>query len=84
MQGRENTGPDRMMLELHRLLFPGTGYQSETGGLMKCLRSLTVEKIRQYHRSYYRPDNLCLVVVGQVEHQALMDAVAKVIRFTLL
>ena len=40
-------------------LYPGVcGYKSETGGIMKDLRTLTIETIRVYHKSYYRPDNL--------------------------
>ena len=31
-----------------------------------------------YHRSYYRPDNLCLIVAGQVEPGQLFQALAPV------
>ena len=27
-----------------------------------------------YHRSFYRPDNLCLIVAGQVEPKQLLEA----------
>lgn len=66
MQGRENSGPDRMHLTMHRLMYPDSGYRSETGGLMRCLRGLTVETIRKYHRDFYRPENLCLVICGSM------------------
>ena len=32
-----------------------------------------------YHRSYYRPDNLCVIVTGQVGFKDLCDAAAPVI-----
>lgn len=29
-------------------------------------------KVRHYHKSYYRPDNLCLIVTGKVDKDELM------------
>lgn len=29
-----------------------------------------------YHHSFYRPDNLCLIVTGQVEPERLFEALA--------
>ncbi|CAG8436117.1 11827_t:CDS:10 [Scutellospora calospora] len=49
----------------------GCGYRSETGGLMECLRHLGVEKIRQFHYNYYRPNNLCLIITGKLPHSEL-------------
>lgn len=34
--------------------------------------------VRAYHRSFYRPDNLCLVVAGQVEQERLFSVLAGV------
>ncbi|KAI8093910.1 Metalloenzyme, LuxS/M16 peptidase-like protein, partial [Halteromyces radiatus] len=75
MQGYQNTEEDRLNLRMKRIMYPeNCGYRSETGGLMECLRELSVEKIRSYHQSYYRPDNLCLIITGKVEESALMKA----------
>ncbi|KAI8341775.1 Metalloenzyme, LuxS/M16 peptidase-like protein [Chlamydoabsidia padenii] len=75
MQGCQNTGDDRLHLRMKRIMYPeNCGYRSETGGLMECLRELTVEKIRNYHQSYYRPDNLCLIITGKVDESELMKA----------
>lgn len=42
-------------------------------------RGLTLSlSVRAYHRSYYRPDNLCLVVCGQVEQERLFSVLANV------
>lgn len=30
------------------------------------VRRLTNEAVRAYHREYYRPDNLCIIITGQV------------------
>ncbi|KAF9316996.1 hypothetical protein BG003_001323 [Podila horticola] len=79
MQGRENTASSIMDLRRQRIMYPeNSGYRYETGGLMSCLRSLKAEKIRQYHRDYYRPDNLCLIVSGRVDHAKLLEALGPV------
>ncbi|KAF9978178.1 hypothetical protein BGZ73_003559 [Actinomortierella ambigua] len=79
MQGRENTSNSLMSLAAKRIMYPeGSGYRYDTGGLMACLRTLTAEKIRQYHRDYYRPDNLCLIISGMVDHDKLLTALAPV------
>jgi len=67
MQGRENTSGDLMALQAQRLLNPPeSAYRSETGGLMEALRKLTVEQIRDYHKTYYVPHNLTLIVSGKL------------------
>lgn len=76
MQGRENTGESRVNLELLREMYPGVcGYKSETGGVLHNLReSTTNEKIRAYHEKYYRPDNLTLIITGQVTPEQVFQA----------
>ncbi|KAI9272698.1 Metalloenzyme, LuxS/M16 peptidase-like protein [Phascolomyces articulosus] len=79
MQGCQNSGDDRIHLRMRRIMFPeGCGYRSETGGLMERLRELSVEKIRKYHRDYYRPDNLCLIITGTVNHEKVLKALEPV------
>ncbi|KAK4519276.1 uncharacterized protein ATC70_009508 [Mucor velutinosus] len=79
MQGCQNLGDDRLHLRMKRIMYPETcGYRSETGGLMERLRELSVEKIRDYHKSYYRPDNLCLIITGKVDKNELLKALEPV------
>ncbi|RCI02438.1 hypothetical protein CU098_009467, partial [Rhizopus stolonifer] len=79
MQGCQNLEDDRLHLRMKRIMYPETcGYRSETGGLMERLRELSVEKIRDYHKSYYRPDNLCLIVTGTVDKEELLKALEPV------
>lgn len=75
MQGCENTGESLVNVELQREIYPGhCGYKSVTGGIMKNLRdSTTNEKIKAYHRTYYRPENLCLIITGQVEAEKVFE-----------
>ncbi|KAG2209536.1 hypothetical protein INT47_008380 [Mucor saturninus] len=79
MQGCQNLGDDRLHLRMKRIMYPETcGYRSETGGLMERLRELSVDKIRDYHKSYYRPDNLCLIITGKVDKDDLLKALEPV------
>ncbi|KAG0191477.1 hypothetical protein DFQ28_011725 [Apophysomyces sp. BC1034] len=100
MQGHQNVGDHRIHLHMKRLVYPSNcGYRSETGGLMECLRNLSVDrsefsrlffvqvtnyasafltKVRSYHKAYYRPDNLCLIITGKVDHQGLMEALGPI------
>ncbi|KAG8859116.1 hypothetical protein FRB96_004686 [Tulasnella sp. 330] len=85
MQGREQTPGDLMALKAQRLMYPeGSGYRSETGGLMEALRVLTAEKIRDYHRSYYVPHNLSLIVAGRLSTTALLDVLQTQVEPTIL
>lgn len=78
MQGRENLQGDLMDLQLRRLLYPeGDGFRMETGGLMKALRVLTAERIRQFHKEMYQPKNMRLVLIGEVDHKNLLEVLDK-------
>lgn len=76
MQGVENTGERKVNRELMRAMYPGDcGYKSVTGGIMHNLRtSTTNEKVRDYHKKYYRPENLYLIVVGNIKPSQILDA----------
>lgn len=79
MQGRENSSGDLMELKAQRMLYPrSSAYRSETGGLMSALRVLTIDDIRRYHRAYYAPHNMALVVAGPLERAALLDSLAPI------
>lgn len=78
MQGVENTSESILSLRSRQLLYPkDSGYSSETGGLMDSLRVLTNDQIRDFHKLRYRPDNLCVVIIGPVDPEELMDTMEK-------
>ncbi|EHK99827.1 hypothetical protein M7I_4322 [Glarea lozoyensis 74030] len=57
-----------------RLLYPeNVGFRYETGGLMPNLRVLTADRIREFHKEMYQPKNLCLVLVGEVDEENLLQ-----------
>ena len=55
-----------------------SGYSAETGGKMKNLRSLTVDKVRRYHEEYYTADNCILILTGNVESDDFFKALDEV------
>lgn len=79
MQGRENTAESRAILELLRNLYPDCGYSCETGGILQNLRTSTSnEKVRNYHAQFYRPENLTLIITGQVNIEDVSKALEPV------
>ncbi|KAI9735789.1 MAG: hypothetical protein M1818_006398 [Claussenomyces sp. TS43310] len=73
MQGIQNNGAELMDLAARRLLYPeNVGFRYETGGMMEQLRVLTAERIRAFHREMYQPKNLCLVLVGEIDHEDML------------
>uniref|UniRef100_A0A0B7A9G7 Presequence protease, mitochondrial n=1 Tax=Arion vulgaris TaxID=1028688 RepID=A0A0B7A9G7_9EUPU len=76
MQARENSGESRTHLALLRALYPGDcGYRRETGGIMKNLRENTThDKVKKYHKDFYRPENICLIVCGMVKPEDIFKA----------
>uniref|UniRef100_A0A8C4QG71 Peptidase M16 C-terminal domain-containing protein n=1 Tax=Eptatretus burgeri TaxID=7764 RepID=A0A8C4QG71_EPTBU len=76
MQARENTRESRSRRALLQSIYPGKcGYKSVTGGMLENLRTSTSHvKVCDYHRQFYRPDNLCLIITGQVEPAKVFQA----------
>ncbi|KAL7893788.1 Metalloenzyme, LuxS/M16 peptidase-like protein [Trichoderma sp. SZMC 28014] len=74
MQAVENRSTEIMDLKARRLLYPeNVGFRYETGGMTEALRVLTPERIRQFHRDMYQPRNLCIVIVGEADHENLLE-----------
>ena len=66
-----------LFFQAAHILFPGTcGYKWETGGSVPNLRTSTNnDKIQRYHRKFYRPENMVVIVGGSMEKQALFEAI---------
>jgi Zn-dependent M16 (insulinase) family peptidase len=77
MQGREN---DAQSLAFNALLHAvygppdQCGFSAETGGKLANLRALTNQKVRDYHRQFYTPANLNIVIVGAVDFPDVLAA----------
>lgn len=78
MQGIQNQPWFISMLHNQRSLFhEKSGYSSETGGLLENLRKLSNETIRQFHTDSYRPNNLCVIVTGNVDEEEFLSILNK-------
>ncbi|XP_047987418.1 uncharacterized protein C05D11.1-like [Leguminivora glycinivorella] len=79
MQGRENTADSRCELKLLRASYPNSGYSAETGGITKNLRESTNNtKVRDFHKKFYRPENLTIILTGQIKAEDVFNALATV------
>ncbi|CEP61270.1 Sdd3p LALA0_S02e10616g [Lachancea lanzarotensis] len=78
MEGIESQSWFITMLEKQRKMFEeGSGYRSETGGLTEKLRELTNDEIRKFHKDMYSPENLCLIIAGNVPEDELLSIVTE-------
>lgn len=78
MQGIETQSWFISFLQMQQTLYaPGSGYSSETGGLMNELRHLTNDQIRDFHKQLYRPDNLSIIIAGSINEQEMLETLAK-------
>ncbi|XP_018058136.1 PREDICTED: uncharacterized protein C05D11.1-like [Atta colombica] len=61
--------------ELMKAMYPeNCGYSSIVQGTSNYISEyLVLEDIRQYHEEYYRPENLTVLIVGQVDHTKILD-----------
>lgn len=46
-----------------------------TGALKNLRESTSNEKVRKYHKEFYRPENLTVLITGQVKHADVFKAV---------
>ncbi|TDZ40042.1 Uncharacterized protein C8035_v004911 [Colletotrichum spinosum] len=74
MQAVQFKSAEMADLKARRLLYPeNVGFRYETGGMTEALRVLTPDRIRQFHRDMYQPRNLCVVIIGEADHDNLLQ-----------
>ncbi len=74
IQAEEHAKASLMWRKSKQLIYPeGVGFRSETFGMMGSLRVLTADRIRAYHREMYQPKNLCLIILGAIDHDELLN-----------
>ncbi|ROT43702.1 cytoplasm protein [Sodiomyces alkalinus F11] len=74
MQAIQYKSAEIIDLAAKRLLYPeNVGFRYETGGMTEALRNLTTQRIREFHREMYQPRNLCVVIVGEADHENLLE-----------
>lgn len=73
IQAEENSKASLLWRKAKLLIYPEGGFRSETFGMMDSLRVLTADRIREYHREMYQPKNLCLIIMGDIDHTHLLN-----------
>ena len=73
IQAEENSKASLLWRKSKLLIYPEGGFRSETFGMMDSLRVLTADRIREYHREMYQPKNLCLIIMGDIDHTHLLN-----------
>ena len=73
---RAKTSDDLFEQEADSLLYPGEcNLKFNPFGTVNNLRTSTsIDKIRDYHRRYYRPDNMVVLVSGKVDKKKLFGS----------
>jgi len=73
MQGVEQSTSNIMYFSLAKAVYPQeSGYAQETGGYLHNLRNSTsIQKVRAYHKEFYRPENLVLTITGNIDEDEL-------------
>jgi zinc protease len=64
LQGYENSPNYRLSRAVMRAVFPEHPYGLTVGGTKADVEKFTVDRVRYYYDTYYRPDNATLVIVG--------------------
>lgn len=80
MQGVENEDENVVQRAMHRTIYPNEncGYRYETGGILKNLRESTShKKVCDYHNKMYRPDNMAIIVAGQIDSDEIIKVLEK-------
>ncbi|KAK4191637.1 Metalloenzyme, LuxS/M16 peptidase-like protein [Podospora australis] len=73
MQALQYSSNELMDIRARRLLYPeNIGFRYETGGMMEALRVLTPDRIREFHKAMYQPQNLAIVITGEADHDDLL------------
>ncbi|GBE60260.1 metalloprotease 1 related protein [Babesia ovata] len=67
MKDCEHDADNVTEFELNKLLYPGgSGYSMSFGGRLDALRETNVERVRDYHKRYYRLDNMSIAIGGHL------------------
>lgn len=75
LQGYENSPNYRLGRAVMRSAFPTSPYGLPVGGTKSDVEKFTVDQVRYYYDTYYRPDNAALVVVGNFQPTELMQLI---------
>ena len=65
--------------QLMQSLYHTSPARTPVAGSVESIREITVQTLYDCHRAFYTPANMCLVVVGDVEPQQVLDIARRVL-----
>ncbi|AFY53282.1 putative Zn-dependent peptidase [Rivularia sp. PCC 7116] len=78
LKGYENSPEYRLNRALMRATFPNHPYGLPVGGTEKDVENFTLEKVKQYYKNFYSPDNAVLVIVGDFDTSKTIGSVKQI------
>lgn len=75
IEGGENSPEYRLGRAVQAAAFPHSPYGLTVGGTRKDIEGFTADKVRAYYKKYYSPEYATLVIVGDFDTKAALDAV---------
>jgi zinc protease len=75
LQGYENSPSYRLSRAVMRKALPNSPYGLTVGGTKADVEKFTVDQVRCYYDTYYRPDNATLIVVGNFKTDELLQQI---------
>ncbi|MBL1178036.1 M16 family metallopeptidase [Pantanalinema sp. GBBB05] len=75
LQGYENSPSYRLGRAVMKAAFPNHPYGLPVGGTKADVERFTVEQVRDYYRTFYRPDNATLILVGNFRTEDVLKTV---------
>lgn len=67
----------KMWQDLQATLFEGTPYARQVIGSSETVSAFTKQEIVDYYNKFYHPQNMTLVIVGDIEEKQALDLAAK-------
>jgi Zn-dependent M16 (insulinase) family peptidase len=62
-----------ILFSFNKAFYPsGSNWRGNISGSMERLRALELATIKNYHSTYYQPQNLCLIVAGRLSTSKLI------------
>ena len=78
LDGGNNSPGTRLYREVMLAAYPDSSYGWPVIGYRPEVENYTVQDIQNYYRTFYRPDNATLVIVGNFETQATLKKVKEI------
>ena len=75
-RSNDNTN-SRLFDNFMKIVFNGTSYQRKILGTDEIIANISREEIMNFHDSWYKPENMVTVIVGDVKSKDALEKVAK-------